>query len=102
MSGSERPGWVKLVNDDRGEKLKSAWSMFSVAISFAFTLAAAMGLGFLGGRFLDSRLGTDPWLTLIGLAFGVVAAFRILVRDLLRSMAGDVRNGDQPSDEEGA
>jgi ATP synthase protein I len=40
--------------------------------------ATIIGLG--GGYYADRWLGTSPWLTLIGLGFGIAAAFVILFR----------------------
>lgn len=57
---------------------------WSLAFTSGFTLLAGMLIGYYGGRFLDSRLGTAPWLTLVGIMLGVAAGFRILVRDILR------------------
>lgn len=42
----------------------------------------AIALGFLGGRWLDARLGTAPWLSLLGFLFGVIAALRNLLRSI--------------------
>lgn len=56
-----------------------------IALSFAFTLAAALGLGYLGGAWLDRRLGAFPWLSTAGVVLGLVGAFRMLLRDLRRS-----------------
>jgi ATP synthase protein I len=42
-------------------------------------------VGFLGGWWLDQKLGTDPWLTLIGFAYGVAAAARALYRAARRA-----------------
>lgn len=49
-------------------------------IGFAFVLAIVIGFGF--GYFLDSRLGTSPWLSMVfffvGLAAGVLNVFRTM------------------------
>jgi hypothetical protein len=37
-------------------------------------------LGLFGGRWLDERYGTDPWLSLLGLFFGSGAAVRAVQR----------------------
>ncbi len=34
------------------------------------------------GRYLDVRLGTKPWLMLVGTALGAVLAWRLIVRQL--------------------
>lgn len=70
-----------------------AYRLLSLALTFGLTLLAAMFLGFQGGAWLDRRLGTDPWLALLGLVLGVAAAFRILFRDLLREFNDGDANG---------
>jgi ATP synthase protein I len=42
-------------------------------------------VGFLGGYWLDGKLDTGPWLTLIGFAYGVAAAARALYRAARRA-----------------
>ena len=36
-------------------------------------LALSIALGLLGGRWLDGKLGTEPWLQWIGFALGLAA-----------------------------
>jgi ATP synthase protein I len=48
------------------------------SLGVAMVLATIIGLG--GGYYADRWLGTSPWLTLIGLGFGIAAAFVILFR----------------------
>ena len=38
-----------------------------------------------GGRYLDGKLGTDPWLTLAGAMVGVVLGMIFLVRRVTRA-----------------
>jgi len=42
------------------------------------TLAGCVAAGFFLGRFLDGRLGTNPWLTVILAFVGAGAAFKVL------------------------
>jgi len=42
-------------------------------LGFIFVVAA--GGGAWGGHVLDSRLGTDPWLLLVGALLGIAAGF---------------------------
>ncbi len=45
-------------------------------------------IGLFAGQYLDSWLGTEPWLLLVGLLMGAVAGFRRLY-SLLRSAMTD-------------
>lgn len=48
------------------------------AIGLQFVISITVGL--LGGQWLDKKLGTAPWLMLLGLVLGATAAFRDLYR----------------------
>jgi F0F1-type ATP synthase assembly protein I len=43
-------------------------------------LALSVVVGLIGGQWLDRKLGTDPWLTFIGLGFGIAAGARSVWR----------------------
>jgi F0F1-type ATP synthase assembly protein I len=53
----------------------------SVGIEFAVSTV----IGLLGGRWLDGKLGTEPWLMIVGLLLGIVAGFRSLIRAARRA-----------------
>ncbi|HEX2677958.1 MAG TPA: AtpZ/AtpI family protein [Polyangiales bacterium] len=48
--------------------------------SVGIELSLSVVIGLLGGRWLDRKLGTDPYLSLVGLLIGVAAGFRGLIR----------------------
>lgn len=48
------------------------------AISLATNMAAAVAVGYLIGSFLDKRLDTSPWLTLIFFLLGTATGFKIV------------------------
>lgn len=54
-------------------------------------LGLSVIIGLLVGQWLDARLGTEPWLLLLFLLFGMVAGFRSVYRLL--------REYNQPDDE---
>ncbi len=56
-------------------------------IAAAWTVGAALVIGVLGGRWLDQRWGTRPWLTMLGLVLGIVVGFYELARVMWRSEA---------------
>lgn len=52
------------------------------AMSFGITSVAAMLLGFLGGQWLDQKLGTSPLFLLAGIFLGVGLSFKHLMTEL--------------------
>jgi ATP synthase protein I len=52
-------------------------------VGIEIVLSVAVGL--LGGSWLDKKFGTAPWLTGIGLAYGLAAAARAIYRALKES-----------------
>ncbi len=60
----------------------SPWRALAVLTSTGITFVVATAGGALLGYFLDRWLGSSPWLTLIGLGFGIVAGFRELFRSI--------------------
>jgi len=65
-------------------KTKSAYNALS-ASSVGLELGIAVIVGVLGGMWLDSHLGTTPWLMLLFLVFGLVAGFRNVLRAVARA-----------------
>jgi ATP synthase protein I len=61
-----------------------------VGIEFALSTV----IGMLGGRWLDEKLHSDPWLMLVGLLLGVVAGFRSLIRTARRANETSAREKD--------
>jgi ATP synthase protein I len=56
-------------------------------------MAISIALGALTGYYLDKKFKTDPWLFLIFLLFGIIAAFKNLML-----MARKARIDDQKSE----
>lgn len=52
-------------------------------------LGAGPTLGFFAGRWLDHRLGTEPWMQFVFLGLGFGAAVRHIIR-VLRDVRKDV------------
>jgi ATP synthase protein I len=64
---------VALVPRD-GKQLNAGLRLASVGIELAISTV----IGLLGGRWLDDKLGTEPYLMIVGLVLGVTAGFRSL------------------------
>lgn len=54
----------------------------ALASQLGFSIAASVGLGVLGGLWLDDRLGTRPIFLLLGIVVGLLSAAYI-IRDLM-------------------
>ena len=64
---------------------QSAWKALGELSTVGMTLVLATVIGLAGGYYLDKWLGTAPWLTLIGLGFGIAAGFVNLFRTVNRA-----------------
>lgn len=67
---------MPLVGPEGKEQLKLIGRYGAIGIE----MAVAISIGFFGGRWLDGHFGTKPYLMYLGLALGIGAAFRGLVR----------------------
>ncbi len=61
---------------------RGPWRQLAFVLSIAFVFPAALLVGGLVGWWLDSKLGTWPWLSLLFLALGFLAAVKELFREL--------------------
>jgi ATP synthase protein I len=60
------------------------------ASSAGLELGLAVIIGLLIGMWLDKQLGTEPWLMLLFLVFGLVAGFRNVLRAASRAEKADL------------
>lgn len=60
-------------------------------VGLTLVVATVIGLG--AGYYLDRWLGTKPWLTLVGLGFGIAAGFLNLFR-AVKKLQDDGNNGE--------
>ena len=56
------------------------WKSLGEVASIGMTMVAATVIGLGAGYYGDRWLGTTPWLTLVGLLFGIAAGFVNLFR----------------------
>ena len=68
----------------RGSAMFKTLSATSVGLEFALSVV----LGALGGRWLDGKAGTTPWLLLLGVVLGFAAGVRTLMRATKRMSDG--------------
>lgn len=60
--------------------MQQHWKGLAGPGTLGLEVALSVAVGLLGGNWLDGKLGTSPWLTIIGLAYGLAAAIRALYR----------------------
>ena len=63
-------------------------------VGMGLEIAAPVALLLLGGSWLDSRLGTRPWLMLVGAFVGMAVGFYTLVRRVSASRPDEDDQGD--------
>ncbi len=66
-----------------GEQIKKVLAVgraFALASTISFQIAVPVLMGAFGGRYLDERLGTQPWLLIAGLFLGLAAGVAGVVR----------------------
>lgn len=58
------------------------WRQVGVALSLVFVIPIAVAVGGLAGHWLDERVGTKPWLTLILVGVGFIGGVWEVLREL--------------------
>ncbi|MDP2867084.1 MAG: AtpZ/AtpI family protein [Elusimicrobiota bacterium] len=53
-------------------------------------LAVSVMVGFWGGYWLDKKLGSAPWLMLLGAAAGMAGGFYLVIRELFEKKGGGI------------
>ena len=69
------------------------WRIAGTTGAVGIEIAVAIFIGYLGGRFLDRKLGTEPWISYAGLLAGIGAAIKALMR-VTRAYRRDVGDRD--------
>ena len=59
---------------------KKMWRIAGTTGAVGIEVAVAIVIGYLGGHWLDGKLRTAPWLSLVRFAAGVGAAIKALTR----------------------
>ena len=68
---------------------KKMFKTLSYLSTVGMAMALSIALGALIGHYLDKRFETEPWLFLIFLCLGIVAAFKNLVMMVKKSRDSD-------------
>jgi len=71
---------------DAKNKNEKSWSVVSLAWELGFTIAIPIVILALAGRFLDKKLGTDPWLILTGVILSIVISSYLIYKKTVEIM----------------
>jgi F0F1-type ATP synthase assembly protein I len=85
----------------RGRAASGAGASGAELAGAGFQFAAAVLLCLFGGRWLDARLGTSPWLLILGTFVGAAVGFFAMYRTLMGSRARARRRTPRPSERSG-
>jgi ATP synthase protein I len=69
-----------MFNKSDANMVRTAWELSAGMLSFV----VALGLGWWVGRWLDARMGTAPWMTIVFVAFGLAAGALNVYRTMSR------------------
>jgi F0F1-type ATP synthase assembly protein I len=83
-------GPMALFGPEQRKQLRSANRVMAVGSEFGI----ATLIGLFGGSWLDRRFGTGPWLTVLGIALGMAAG----IKSLMRLAPTPTKKNDPPSD----
>lgn len=68
-------------------KNQGSWSAVSLAWELGYSIAVPLVVLALGGRFLDKKMGTSPWLLLIGILFSIIISSYIVYKKTTKIMS---------------
>lgn len=68
------------------DKNQGSWSAVSLAWELGYSIAVPLVVLALGGRFLDKKLGTTPWLLLIGILLSIIISSYIVYKKTIDVM----------------
>jgi F0F1-type ATP synthase assembly protein I len=75
--------------------VKKPWKQYGRYGSLGIELILSMAVGYYVGRWIDTKAGTTPWLSLVGFLIGIYAGFRQIFRVAKRMTAEAEREDEE-------
>lgn len=82
---------VKSLSEDKREVIKSLLSYSSLGLEMGLCVAIGIGIGF----FLDKYFQTSPYLTIIFMIFGIIAAMKTIFQLMKKLEKENERDKDK-------
>lgn len=70
----------------RKDQNSTVWTALGFAWQFGYTVAVPLVLFTLGGRLLDKRFGTHPWLLITGVLLSIIISTTALIAKATKIM----------------
>ncbi len=64
-------------------KNENSWSAVSLAWELGYAIAVPLVILAVGGRFLDKKFDTSPWLVLTGILFSIIISSYLVYKKTL-------------------
>jgi ATP synthase protein I len=84
----EDKGPLISMNNDIKKTIRNLGYLSTVGM----TMAICIFLGAFIGHYLDKKLNTDPWLLLVFIVFGIIAAYKNLITMVRKSRKDDQKS----------
>jgi ATP synthase protein I len=77
-------------------KKQNSWSAVGFAWELGYSIAIPLVIFTLGGKFLDKKMGTSPWLLLFGMFLSIGVTFYIVYIKLMAVINSEKKTEDSP------
>ena len=78
---------------------QDSWSAVGFAWELGYSISIPLVVFTLGGRLLDKKLGTSPWLLLVGLFVSIIVTFYIVYQKLM-AIINEQKSSEEKSKED--
>ena len=80
--------------------MRSTLRHLNVGLSFGIAMAIRLVIGYYGGQWLDEKLGTDPWITLVGILLAIGLSFHHLISEFSKMEKEEKRKKEEHEKED--
>lgn len=67
----------------QNKKLKTALQHLNVGVSFGIGMALRLAIFYYAGNWVDTKLGTEPWVAFAGILLAIGMSFHHLITEMM-------------------